>query len=68
MRSATGMHRAERVAPRSAFERNTARRRRSQHVAFTYGDVVETGDATIAELRQLFARARSSPTRLDPRA
>ena len=50
------------------LERNNARRRRSRHVAFTYGDVVETGDATVAELRQLLSRARSSPTRLDPRA
>ncbi|MEA2142834.1 MAG: hypothetical protein QOI64_1264 [Solirubrobacteraceae bacterium] len=55
-------------ATRAGFERDTARRRRSQHVAFTYGDVVEAGDATIAELRQLLSRARSSPTRLDPRA
>lgn len=55
-------------ATRSGFERDNARRRRSRHIAFSYGDVVETGAATIAELRQLLSRARSSPTWLDPRA
>lgn len=55
-------------ATRSAFERDARRRRRTHHVAFTYGDVVECGAATITELRQLLSRARSSPTRLDPRA
>ena len=43
---------------RSAFERDTARRRRSRHIAFTYGDVVETGAATVAELRVLLWPAR----------
>ena len=45
-------------ATRSAFERDNARRRRSQHLAFTYGDVTETGAATIAELRGLLWPAR----------
>ncbi|HEY1539934.1 MAG TPA: type IV toxin-antitoxin system AbiEi family antitoxin domain-containing protein [Solirubrobacteraceae bacterium] len=35
---------------RAAFERDVARRRRSQHVAFTYGDVFERSRQTIAEL------------------
>jgi hypothetical protein len=39
-------------------------RTRSTHIAFAYGDVVECAAAP----RQLFARARSSLTRLDPRA
>lgn len=43
---------------RSAFERDTARRRRSRHIVFTYGDVVETGAATVAELRALLWPAR----------
>ncbi len=49
-------------ASRQAFERDVARRRRSQHVAYSWGDVVERGAATAAELRQ-----RLSPTRLAPR-
>ena len=40
-------------ATRRAFDRDAARRRRSHHIAFTYGDVAETGAATIAELRRL---------------
>ena len=55
-------------ATRDGFEKDVARRRRSQHVAFTWGDVVERPAATAAELRQLLSRARSSPTRLEPRA
>ena len=43
-------------ASRRAFEQDVARRRRSQHVAFTYGDVVERGAATAAEVRQLLAQ------------
>lgn len=50
-------------ATRDAFEKDVARRRRSQHVAYTYGDVVERGDATAAELRQ-----RLLLTALAPRA
>ncbi len=37
-------------ASRRAFEADIARRRRSSHLAFTYGDVFERADATIAEL------------------
>ena len=55
-------------ATRDGFEKDVARRRRSQHVAFTWGDVVERSAPTVGELRQLLSRARSSPTRLDPRA
>lgn len=55
-------------ASRQGLEDDTRRRRRAQHVAFTYGDVVEAGGETAAELRQLLSRARSSPTRLEPRA
>lgn len=55
-------------ATRRAFEQDTARRRRSHHIAFTYGDVVENGAATIAELRQLLSVDRSLPTWLARRA
>lgn len=37
---------------RHAFEADVARRRRSNHVAFTYGDVFERGASTVAELAQ----------------
>jgi len=37
---------------RHAFEADIARRRRSSHIAFTYGDVFERGDQTAAELAQ----------------
>ncbi len=37
-------------ASRQAFEIDVARRRRSNHVAFTYGDVFERPEQTIAEL------------------
>jgi hypothetical protein len=40
-------------ATRQAFEHDVARRRRSSHIAYTYGDVVERGAATISELRPL---------------
>ena len=36
---------------RAAFERDVARRRRSNHVAYTYGDVFERAAQTIADLR-----------------
>jgi hypothetical protein len=39
-------------ATRHAFERDVARRRRSHHVAYTYGDVTERGAQTAAELRR----------------
>lgn len=38
-------------ASRQAFEQDVARRRRSDHIAYTYGDVTERGRATIADLR-----------------
>jgi hypothetical protein len=42
-------------ASRKAFEADVARRRRSNHVAFTYGDVLERPAQTIAELRAAYA-------------
>lgn len=36
---------------RAAFEADVARRRRSDHLAFSWGDVFERGPQTIAELR-----------------
>ena len=44
-------------ASRRAFEADVARRRRSNHVAFTYGDVFERAAQTAAELER---RLRSS--------
>ena len=38
-------------ATRHAFEQDVARRRRSNHLAFTYGDVFDRGRQTVAELR-----------------
>ncbi len=37
-------------ASRRAFEDDVARRRRSSHIAYTWGDVFERGDRTVAEL------------------
>jgi hypothetical protein len=42
---------------RQAFEADVARRRRSNHVAYTYGDVVERGARTAAELAPRLATA-----------
>ena len=44
-------------ATRHGFETNAERRRRSSHVAYTYGDVVEHGDATVADLRRRLEQA-----------
>jgi hypothetical protein len=45
-------------ASRRAFEDDVARRRRSTHLAFTWGDVFERGAQTIAELsRAIYAAA-----------
>ena len=44
-------------ASRHAFESDLARRRRSSHIAYSYGDVVDRGDATAGELRELLAEA-----------
>jgi hypothetical protein len=38
---------------RRAFEADVARRRRSNHLAYTYGDVVERPTRTVAELAAL---------------
>lgn len=38
-------------ASRGAFEADVARRRRSGHLAFTYGDVFERGPQTVTELK-----------------
>ena len=38
-------------ATRQAFERDVARRRRSRHIAYTWGDVTERAADTIADLR-----------------
>jgi hypothetical protein len=40
-------------ASRHAFEADVARRRRSSHIAYTYGDVFERGDRTAAEIATL---------------
>ena len=42
-------------ASRQAFEADVARRRRSSHLAFTWGDVFERAARTIAELRAAYA-------------
>jgi hypothetical protein len=39
-------------ATRRAFEADVARRRRSNHLAYTYGDVLDRDAATAAELRR----------------
>jgi hypothetical protein len=43
-------------ASRQAFEADIARRRRSSHMAFSYGDVFERGPQTIAELAATMRR------------
>jgi len=45
---------------RHAFEQDVARRRRSNHSAFTYGDVSERSEQTIAEVASLIAHARAA--------
>jgi len=42
-------------ASRRAFEADVARRRRSSHLAFTWGDVIERPQQAIAELRAVYA-------------
>ncbi len=44
-------------ATRHAFETDIARQRRTRHLAFTYGDVIERPAATVAELRPLLTAA-----------
>lgn len=43
---------------RAAFERDVARRRRSEHLAFTYGDVFERPAPTVVELADAMQRVR----------
>lgn len=43
-------------ATRRAFEQDIARRRSSNHIAYTYGDVFERGATTIADLRRRMTR------------
>jgi hypothetical protein len=38
---------------RQAFEADVARRRRSNHIAYTYGDVFERGAATAVDVNRL---------------
>jgi hypothetical protein len=45
------LHSFRHHATRAGFETDLARRRRSNHVAFSYGDVVEHGARTVRELR-----------------
>ena len=44
---------------RHAFEQDVARRRRSNHIAYTYGDIFERGQQTAAEVAKLL-RATAS--------
>jgi predicted transcriptional regulator of viral defense system len=49
-------------ASRRGFEADVARRRRSGHLAFSYGDVIERGERTIAELvAAMTSAARRGP-------
>jgi putative AbiEi antitoxin of type IV toxin-antitoxin system len=49
-------------ATRQAFEDDVARRRRSNHLAYTYGDVTQRGAQTAAELRPLLLDSARTPT------
>jgi hypothetical protein len=53
-------------ASRRAFEDDVARRRRSSHLAYTWGDVFERGERTVAELAPLltYAGARAAACQL----
>jgi hypothetical protein len=44
-------------ASRAAFEQDVARRRRSNHIAYSYGDVFERGAATAADVARRLSRA-----------
>jgi hypothetical protein len=44
-------------ATRAAFEQDVARRRRSNHVAYTYGDVFERPAQTVADVARRLSRA-----------
>ena len=45
-------------ATRHAFERDIARRRRSSHVPFSWGDVFDRGPQTAAEIAARLAAAQ----------
>ncbi len=47
-------------ASRHGFENDITRRRRSNHVPFSYGDVVDRGPATAAELHALLDQAKAA--------
>jgi hypothetical protein len=47
---------------RHAFEQDIARRRRSNHIAYTYGDIFERASRTAAEVARLL-RSSGSPAR-----
>jgi hypothetical protein len=53
---------------RAAFEQDVARRRRSNHLAYTYGDVFERPAQTIADLRARLRRPPASAGRNTQRA
>ena len=46
-------------ASRHAFEQDVARRRRSNHIAYTYGDVFERGAATAADVARRLGLSRA---------
>ena len=47
-------------ATRHGYEPDIARRRRSNHIAFSSGDVVDRGPATAGELRELLDEAKTA--------
>ena len=47
-------------ATRHGFETDNERRRRSHHVPYTYGDIVERGGATAADVSQRLAQAAAA--------
>jgi hypothetical protein len=49
-------------ATRDGFEKDVIRRRRQNHIAYSYGDVVDRGAQTVAELRQLLASPSNPST------
>ncbi len=51
-------------ASRRAFEADVARRRRSNHIAFSYGDIVERPAQTANELWRLLTQGASPPREL----
>jgi hypothetical protein len=53
-------------ASRDAYEKDLVRRRRSRHIAFSYGDVVDRPQQTVAELRELLGASGSCRRNLRP--